>query len=54
MIGEAEFSVTCPYEGCRECNKVEWPMDGSFRPVPIGRPAEIYPPSCGKVGETKV
>jgi hypothetical protein len=34
---KADFTVTCPYEGCRERNKVEWPMDGSFKAIPINR-----------------
>jgi hypothetical protein len=32
---EGDFSVTCPYEGCRERNEIDWPMDGSFRVIPI-------------------
>ena len=34
---EADFSVVCPYGGCRARNKVEWAMDGSFRAIPINK-----------------
>jgi hypothetical protein len=37
MMEEADFSVTCPYEGCGERNNVDWPMDGSFRANPINK-----------------
>ena len=35
---EAEFTVTCPYEECREeRNRVDWPMDGSFKTIPMNK-----------------
>jgi hypothetical protein len=46
---EADFGVTCPYEGCRARNQVKWPMDGSFTSVPIFALTDIqeYAPVAG-------